>query len=220
VILMASFSVGRAQQLIYLLQVLIHSGRIDRLPVFLDSPMAFNATGVYYEHRDDLDLSEGELSGRRNVLFGPNVHFARSVEQSKRLNHVKGPAVIISSSGMMTGGRILHHLRRRLPEKENTILLGGFMAVGTRGRRLQEGEPTLRIHGRDVPVRAAIDSASGLSGHAGRNELLRWLAPLPDPREVFLTHGEKTSAESLADELRGARGWKVRVPKLGERVEL
>jgi len=216
VIVVSSFAVGRVQQLIYLLQVLIHDGRIPRLPVFLDSPMAVNATHIYYSHREDHDLAEGELTGRHSVLKGPNVHLASRVEQSKRLNHVSGPAVIISSSGMMTGGRILHHLRQRLPDANNTILLGGFMAYGTRGRALAEGAHFLRMHGRDVPVKAHVESISGLSGHAGRSELLRWLEPLPAPQEVFLTHGELDSAADLAETLRTGRGWRCTVPKLGQ----
>ena len=172
------------------------------------------------DHAADHDLSEGELSGAACVLDGRNVHLARSVAESKAINDVDGPAVVISSAGMMTGGRILHHLKRRLPDENNTIVLGGFMAAGTRGRRLQDGAKTLRIHGRDVPVKAAIDCISGLSGHAGRSELLRWLKPLPDPKVVFLTHGEPDSAAALAQELKTSRGWNVVVPKLGESFEL
>ncbi|MCA9249165.1 MAG: MBL fold metallo-hydrolase, partial [Planctomycetales bacterium] len=220
VMLIASFSVGRAQQFIYLLQLLIHSKRVPRIPVFLDSPMAVNATHIYYDHREDHDLAEGELAGRHSVLKGPNVHLSSSTEQSKRLNHVKGPAVIISSSGMMTGGRILHHLKQRLPDPANTILLGGFMAEGTRGRTIQDGKPTVRIHGQDIPNRAAVARVPGLSGHAGRSELLRWLKPLPAPKQVFLTHGEKESAEDFAATLRRTRQWNVHIPSLGEVVEL
>lgn len=220
VILMSSFAVGRAQQLIYLLQVLIHEGRIPRMPIFLDSPMSVDATHIYYDYREDHDLAEGELRGRHTVLKGRNVHLARSADQSKRLNRVQGPAVIISSSGMMTGGRILHHLRHRLPDPRNTILLGGFMAAGTRGRRLQDGETTLRIYGQDVPVRAHVDKVSGLSGHADRGELLRWLGPLEGPRRVFITHGEEDSAQAFADTLRTQRGWDALVPKMGQRFEL
>jgi len=220
VMLVASFAVGRAQQLIYLLQVLIHEGRVPRMPVFLDSPMSVNATHIYYDHREDHDLAEGQLRGRHSVLKGPNVHLAPKVEQSKRLNHVRGPAVIISSSGMMTGGRILHHLRQRLPHEENTILLGGFMAAGTRGRKLQQGAETLRMHGREIPVRAHVEELSGLSGHADRDELLGWLADLPAPRRVFLTHGEPESLTAFAAALRVEKNWSVQIPKLGESVEL
>src|SRR5690606_37974121 len=143
-----------------------------------------------------------------------------SVDESKRLNDVEGPTIIISSSGMMIGGRILHHLRHRLPNERNTIMLGGFMAAGTRGRALQDGAKRLRMHGIDVPVRAATVELPGLSGHADRNELLRWLEPLDAPRRVFLTHGEKEGAEALAATLRDKRGWDTYVPSLGETIEL
>lgn len=217
VILMASFAVGRAQQLIYLMQVLKCEGKIPDLPIYLDSPMACNATDIYREHAVDHDLSEGELCGDRPVLGGPAVHLCRSVDESKALNHVQGPAVIISSSGMMTAGRILHHLKQRLPDKRNTVVLGGYMAVGTRGRALEEGARTIRMHGIDVPVHAAIEKVPGLSGHADRSGLLRWLSGLEtDPRQVFLTHGEPDSAMALAETLAQQRGWKPIVPKLGD----
>ena len=144
----------------------------------------------------------------------------KTVDESKRHQQREGPAVIISSSGMMTGGRILHHLRQRLPEARNTIVLGGFMAEGTRGRALQEGAKTLRVFGADVPVRAAVVEMSGLSGHAGHRELRRWLEPLATPRQVFITHGELSSATALAEELRRERQWNTLVPKMGQSVEL
>jgi metallo-beta-lactamase family protein len=216
VMLMASFAIGRAQQLIYLLQVLIHLGRIPAIPIFLDSPMAVDATAIYRKHTADHDLSESALTGPEHVLDGPNVHLVRSAKDSRKLNRMKGPAVIISSSGMMTGGRILHHLRHRVSDPKTTIVLGGFMAVGTRGRRLQSGEEVLRIHGRNLPVEADITAVSGLSGHADREELLRWLAPLPAPRRVFLSHGEEDAALALAAELNSSRGWETTVPHLGE----
>jgi len=219
VMLMASFAVGRAQQLIYLLQVLKKEKRIPDLPIYLDSPMSVDATKIYKEHRDDHDLSEGELIDRK-VLGGPSLHLCRSADESKALNHVKGTAIIIASSGMMTGGRIVHHLKQRLPDKKTTVVIGGYMAIGTRGRRIQEGAEFIRMHGEEIPVHAAIESVPGLSGHADRTGLLRWLQDLPDPRRVFLTHGEPDSAEALADELSGSRGWNVHVPDLGETVEL
>ena len=219
VMLMASFAVGRAQQLIYLLQLLKKEDRIPDLPIYLDSPMSCNATTIYKEHGDDHDLSEGELEDRQ-VLGGPSVHLCRSADESKALNHLKGSAIIIASSGMMTGGRIVHHLKKRLPDKKTTVVLGGYMAIGTRGRRIQEGAETIRMHGQDIPVNAAIEKVPGLSGHADRSGLLRWLQDLPDPRKVFLTHGEPDSAEALADELSGSREWDVHVPDLGETHEL
>jgi len=220
VMLIASFAIGRAQQLIYLLQVLKQEKRIDDLPIYLDSPMSCNATYIYRKFREDHDLSEGELDDAHPVLAGPRVNLCRKTEESKALNNVAGPAIIISSSGMMTGGRIVHHLKKRLPEANNTIVLGGYMAIGTRGRRLQEGAEEIRMHGEEVPVRAAIEQVSGLSGHADRSDLLRWLQPIGNPRRVFMTHGESDSAEALAETLATERGWDVHVPDLGEAVEL
>lgn len=221
VILVAAFAVGRSQQLVYLLQVLMQQGRIPRIPIFLDSPMAVDATKIFRTFSDDNDLSEGELSPPNSLLDGPNVELVRDHNRSVQLNRMKGPAVIISSSGMMTGGRILFHLKRRLPDPKNTILLGGYMAAGTRGRDLQSGRPTIRIHGQDVPVRAAIDNISGLSGHAGRSELLRWLKDLPKPKKTFITHGEPDSAASFAEALRDQLHFgDVVVPQLGDSFEL
>lgn len=218
--LVASFAVGRAQQVIYLLQVLMDRKRIPLIPIFLDSPMAVSGMNIYRYYASEHDLSEG-MAVNSDFEFNLNhVQLARTAEESKRINALKGPGVIISSSGMMTGGRILHHLRQRLPDERNTIVLGGFMAAGTRGRALQEGAKTLRLFGSDVPVRAAVVEMSGLSGHAGHSELRRWLEPLQPPRQVFLTHGELASAKSLAEELHRDRGWNTLVPKMGQSVEL
>lgn len=214
-LLFAAFAVGRAQQLIYLLQVLKSDDRIPNLPIYLDSPMACDATLIYRAHREDHDLSEGQLDATNAVLDGPGVHLSRTTDESKALNRHAGPAVIISSSGMMTGGRILHHLKQRLPSSRNTVILGGFQAEGTRGRQLKEGAQFIRIHGQDVPVRAAIEEVPGLSGHADRAGLLRWLQPLKQPKGVFLVHGEMPSAESLAATLQTERGWRIDIPALG-----
>ena len=220
VMLVASFAVGRAQQLIYLLQVLMEQGRIPPIPIALDSPMAAAGMEIYRFYASEHDLSEG-LEVRGDFQFSlDRVQLTTSVQESKALNQWKGPGVIISSSGMMTGGRILHHLRSRLPDPRNTIVLGGFMAAGTRGRALQEGARTIRVFAADVPVRAAVVEVSQLSAHAGHSELRRWLEPLPAPRQTFLTHGELASATAFAAELRRERGWNTLVPKMGQSVEL
>jgi metallo-beta-lactamase family protein len=218
--LVASFAIGRAQQLIYLLQVLKNQGRIPDMPVYLDSPMACDATNIYRQYFDEHDLNESQLDPANPVLDGRDVILCRTTNESKALNEVSGPAIIISSSGMMTGGRILHHLRQRLPSSRNTVVLGGFQAIGTRGRLLQEGAKWLRMFGQDVPVRASIESIPGLSGHADRSALLRWLSPLAMPKTVFLVHGEPASAEVLGHTLRGERGWNVQIPALGEAHKL
>ena len=202
VMLMAAFAVGRAEQMIYLLQMLMAEKRIPEFPIFLDSPMAVSGWKIYSYYAAEHDLSEGLAIDKNYALDLRHVQLARTAEESKKINGVTGPAMIISSSGMMTGGRILHHLVQRLPDARNTVLLGGYMAEGTRGRDLQSGSERLRIFGRDVAVRAAVVEMSSLSGHAGRSELLRWLAPLAAPKQVFLTHGEKPSALALAEELR------------------
>lgn len=220
VMLTASFAIGRAQQLIYLLQVLMRAGRIPEMPIYLDSPMAVDATGVFREHYEDHDLEEGQLS-EQQLLDGRHVHLARSVDDSKAINSVQGPAVIISSSGMMEGGRILFHLKRRLPDRRNTIVLGGFMAYGTRGRALQHGADALRIHGREIPVNAAVESLSGLSGHADRGELLSWLREMKHPpKSVFLTHGELDAAEAFRDLLYDGLGVRATIPHMHESIEL
>lgn len=220
VMLMASFAVGRAQQLIYLLQLLKCDNRIPDLPIYLDSPMSCNATDIYLEHSIDHDLSEGELCGDRPVLAGPAVHLCRSADESKALNNINSGAIIIASSGMMTGGRIIHHLKRRLGNPQTTVVMGGYQAIGTRGRKLEEGAGTLRMHGIEVPVKAAIEKVPGLSGHADRSGLLRWLKDLPAPKKTFLTHGEEESMDAFAETLRNDRGWEVECPEMDERVEL
>jgi metallo-beta-lactamase family protein len=220
VMLVAAFAIGRSQQLIYLMQLLKKQRRIPNVPIYLDSPMAVDATNVYREFDEDHDLSEGELDPQDPLFGGSHVFMCRKTEESKALNRHAGPAMIISSSGMMTGGRILHHLKQRLPDKRNTVIVGGFQAIGTRGRMLQDGAKSLKIHGEEVPVRAAIETIPGLSGHADRSGLLRWLKPLPNPKRVFLTHGEIDSAQALRDELISSRGWDVRIPAMGESQEL
>jgi metallo-beta-lactamase family protein len=220
VMLVAAFAIGRSQQLIYLMQVLKKTGRIPDIPIYLDSPMAVDATNIYREFDEDHDLSEGELDPQHPLFGGPNVYLCRKTEESKALNRHRGPAMIISSSGMMTGGRILHHLKQRLPDDRNTIIVGGYQAVGTRGRLLQDGAERLRIHGQDIAVRAKVETIPGLSGHADRSGLLRWLKSLEAPRRTFLTHGEIDSAEALAAELSVSRGWNVHIPGMGETQEL
>lgn len=182
--------------------------------------MAIDATNIYRKYNDDHDLSEGELDPQHPLFGGSGVFFCRRTQESKALNRLKSSALIISSSGMMTGGRIVHHLKNRLSDPKNTVIIGGYMAEGTRGRLLQDGAKSLRMHGQEVLVRAAIETVPGLSGHADRTELLRWLAPLSAPKRTFLTHGEIESATALADELRSGRGWEVHVPALGESQEL
>jgi metallo-beta-lactamase family protein len=218
--LVASFAVGRAQQLVYLLRTLIAAGRIPEIPVWIDSPMAVDATEVFRKHVAEHDFSEAVTEGVLPSLVSPFLRMAKTATESKAINAHDGPGVVIASSGMMNGGRILHHLAQRLPDPTTTVLVAGFQAAGTRGRTLIDGARTLRIHGRDVPVRAAIRRIDALSGHADRREIVRWLTGLPAPKRTFLVHGEPPAARGMAEHLREKFGWDVTVPAIGDTVNL
>jgi metallo-beta-lactamase family protein len=154
------------------------------------------------------------------ALASPFVRLARTADESKAINSHQGPGIVIASSGMMNGGRILHHLARRLPDPRTTVLVAGYQAAGTRGRNLIDGARFLAIHGHDVPVKAAIRRVDALSGHADRHEIDRWLGGLTAPKRTFLVHGEPPAARGLAEFLRERRGWTVTVPALGDAYEL
>ena len=209
IVVVPAFAVGRAQQVIYVLNTLMEKGRLPTLPIHLDSPMAVEALKIYANHPREQE-STGELTAR-------NVICHKTVDESKALNTFNGPGILISSSGMLTGGRILHHLKRLLPDPRHTIVLAGYQAAGTRGRALQEGAKTIRIHSEEVPVRAHVADLCGFSGHADAPEILRWLGMQPKaPQSVFLVHGEPDAAKALAETLRRERGLDARIPRLGE----
>jgi metallo-beta-lactamase family protein len=218
--LVASFAIGRCQQLVYLLRTLMAAGRVPETPIWVDSPMAVDAMQVFAKHGTEHDFSEAKLVGVAESLASPFVRMARTADESKAINGHRGPGIVIASSGMMNGGRILHHLARRLPDPETTVLVAGFQAKGTRGRSLIDGAEFLRIHGRDVPVRAAVRQVDALSGHADRHEIDRWLGGMPAPRKTFLIHGEPPAARGMAEFLRARRGWDVQIPVIGDAVEL
>src|SRR5262249_22235378 len=220
VLLVPAFAVGRAQQMIWLMDDLVTRGRLRPFPIHLDSPMAVDATRIYARYPERHRVSLDGLGGR-SLLYGKWVHLQRTQAESIALNSVRGPAVIISSSGMLTGGRILHHCRIRLPHAENTLLITGYQAENTMGRALLDGARTVRIHQSEVAVLAEITSLKGMSGHADASEMLRWLSAIDrPPRTVFLTHGEKDAAEALAARITKERGFPTHVPDLGETVEL
>ena len=218
--LVASFAIGRAQQLVYLLRTLMAAGRVPETPVWIDSPMAVDAMDVFRKHGGEHDFSEAAAAGVAASLASPFVRMAKTAAESKAINAHRGPGIVIASSGMMNGGRILHHLSRRLPDPRTTVLVAGYQAKGTRGRSLVDGAEFLRIHGRDVPVRAVVRQVDALSGHADRHEIDRWLGAMPAPRRTFLVHGEPPAARGLAEFLRARRGWEVHVPTMGESVDL
>ena len=183
-----SFAVGRTQTLLYVIRELEEEGRIPSLPIFADSPMSIRATEVFEEHSNDLDITARSLILNNTKLFRPKqIHFAMSRKESMAINEVRQRAIIISASGMVTGGRILHHMIQRLNDPKNTILFIGYQAEGTRGRSILEGAETVKIHGNEVPVRAHIESISGYSGHGDYNELLAWLMAINRPPESTTT---------------------------------
>jgi metallo-beta-lactamase family protein len=218
--LVASFAIGRCQQLVYLLRTLMAAGRLPEVPVWVDSPMAVDAMEVFRKHGQEHDFSEAKMQGVAESLASPFVRMAKTGAESKAINAHEGPGIVIASSGMMNGGRILHHLARRLPDPRTTVLVAGFQAIGTRGRTLIDGARFLKIHGRDIPVKAAVRRVDALSGHADRGEIGRWLGAMPAPRRTFLVHGEPPAARGMAAFLAETRGWQVQVPTIGDTFEL
>ena len=222
-IVVPAFAIGRTQTFMYYLRQLEDQQRIPRLPVFVDSPMALSATDLYLKYKEDHDLeySREDSGGKGDPLDVHEFHLTRSVEESKAINNVKTPCIIISASGMVSGGRVLHHLAQRLPDARNAVILAGFQAVGTRGRALQEGAKMLSLFGQQVPVRAEIVEMGQFSAHAGKSELLRWLSGLPaPPKQTYLTHGEPQAAQSLQASIQEKFKWKAAVARYLDTVDL
>ncbi|MDH3589349.1 MAG: MBL fold metallo-hydrolase [Gammaproteobacteria bacterium] len=220
-ILIPSFAVGRSQLVTHTLRNLINEGRLPDVPIHIDSPMAVDATKLYSKHIKDLSLDSALTEDGRSRLFPNNVHFSRSVKQSKALNKMSGPRVVISASGMLTAGRVLHHLKRLLPDPKNLVMLVGYQAAGTRGRKMMEGGDTIKIHGKKVPVRAEFIPLGGLSAHADRGELLRWVKTAPQlPRTIFVTHGEEDSQAAFAELLHDELDCSTHTPQLDESYPL
>ena len=216
-VLMPAFAVGRAQALLLLLQRLRRAGRIDaRIPIFLDSPMAIEATALYRHHAKLLAVPAGEMRG-----LCDGVRLVTTLQQSQRLAGSRYPAIIISASGMATGGRVLGHLKAMAPEPRHTLLFAGFQVGGSRGARLMAGERETKIFGEMVPVRADVQQLPGISGHADRHELLAWLRHIRQPpRQTFVVHGEPDASDTLRSAIRNELGWPARVPAHGECAEI
>jgi metallo-beta-lactamase family protein len=220
-ILIPAFAMARVQLVTVLLRELMESGEIPSVPVHIDSPMAVEITRIYrsYAGSDQLDAAMSEEEWKR--LFPAEVHFHSSVAQSRQINALPGGRIIISSSGMLSGGRVLHHLRRLLPDEKNLVVLAGYQAPGTRGRALLEGARTLRMHGQDIPVRAEFLEVHGLSSHADQDDLMRWLRSGPSlPRQVFVTHGEPAASSALAERVEQELDLRTHVPSMGDDFDL
>ena len=210
-VVVPAFAVGRAQHLLHLLSCLLRGAWIPRVPIYLDSPMAIDATGIFRDHPDEHALSAEECRQMCAVA-----HYTSTANESKVIDASAGPLVVISASGMATGGRVLHHLKRFLPDARNTILLVGYQASRTRGRSLADGADELKIHGQYVPVRAEVRKIDGLSAHADYAELIAWLeSSHVHPQKVFVTHGEPAAADALRLRLRDRLGWDAVVPDHG-----
>ncbi len=215
-VVIPAFAVGRTQALLHHLARLKTAGRIPMLPIYLDSPMAVNASEIFCEHRKDQKLSPAQCRAACEVA-----HYVREVEESKSLDDGAMPKVIISASGMATGGRVLHHLKVFAPDPRNTILLTGFQAGGTRGAALDAGAKEVKIHGEHVRVRAEIVNLHMLSAHADADEILAWLRKFKKaPRLTFVTHGEPPAADALRHRIEEELGWSCLVPEQGQTAEL
>jgi metallo-beta-lactamase family protein len=221
-IIVPAFAVGRTQLLVYYLRELEDEGRIPVLPVAVDSPMGAETTRIYARHHEDHDLDLERLENlHKNPLATRNFSLVQGRGGSKALNEQKGPAIIISASGMATGGRVLHHLARWLPDPASAVILVGYQAAGTRGRRLQDGEKQVKIHAQLVPVNARIENISSLSAHADSSEIMRWLAGFKrPPRKTFVIHGEPDSAEALRDRIVKELGWDAVIPIYKQIIDL
>jgi metallo-beta-lactamase family protein len=219
-LLIPAFAIGRTQDILYLLKRLEDDKKIPALPVYLDSPMAIEATVIYARHPEEHDevLTRAAAAGGR-PLVPARFHLSRTGEDSKRLNAVEGPAIVIAGSGMATGGRILHHLRLHLADPRTTLLFVGYQAAGTRGRLLRDGADRVRIFGEDVPVRATVLATDALSAHADQGELLRWLGGFRTPPAMtWCVHGEPNAAEALRQEIVNRLGWRCEVAVDGHTV--
>jgi metallo-beta-lactamase family protein len=209
-VVIPAFAVDRTQLLLYYLRQLEDQQRIPHLPVYVDSPMAINITEIYMRHRTDHDLKQQTEADPLNVH---EVHMTRTVAESKAINDVVSPCIIISASGMITGGRIKHHLAKRLPDSRSTVLIVGYQAEGSGGRALLDGAKYLRIHNEQVPVRAEIVEIGELSAHAGRSELVRWLSGFQaPPHQTFMVHGEPSGLNGLRDAIAAQYRWPVTIP--------
>jgi metallo-beta-lactamase family protein len=218
VVLVPAFAVGRTQEILYFLKKIFTSGRMIPSPVYVDSPMAITATSIYRKYLADDFPGNHSFEG---LFEFKDLHFCTSQTQSRGLNDIRSNAIIISASGMGTGGRILHHMYNRLRNEQDTILFMGYQSEGTRGRRILEGEPEIAIFGETVPVKCQVDQVKGFSAHANRDELHRWLDGFTSaPKMTYIVHGEMEAAVALKDYLKKEKGWNAMAPEYLESAKL
>lgn len=221
-VLIPSFAVGRTQEIVYELHELARAGRIPQVPIFIDSPLAINATAVFELHPDTFDRDERLVRSVDQLFRFDLVRYTRDASESKALNSMRGPMIIIAASGMAESGRIVHHLANGASDPRNTVLIVGFQAEHTLGRRIVERQAVIRVFGDEIPLRAAVEVINGYSAHGDRTDLREWMHSLRDggrqaPRHVFLVHGEQAAQETLGGVLSGD-GFPVSIPSRGQRV--
>lgn len=215
-ILIPSFAVGRAQTILFHLDRLKRAGRIPEIPIFLDSPMAIDASEIFCRHIDDHRLTDSQCKTSCAVA-----DYVRDSEASKRLDQTEMPKIIISASGMATGGRILHHLKVYAPDEKSALVFAGFQAAGTRGAAIVHGAQSVKIHGGHVPIRAEVRNLNMLSAHADAGQIIDWLRKFEEPpTRTFVTHGEPAAAEAMSKRIGAELGWRTDTPTLGDRAEL
>ncbi len=221
-VVIPAFAVERTERLLFMLKKLMETGMAPKLPVFVDSPMAVEAVKIFQRHREEFDDATVRMIDRYgSPTDWPNFHYSTTRAESVRINEEKRPHVVISASGMLTGGRVLHHLERRLPDPRCTVVFVGFQAPGSRGQLLQSGRTEIKMFGKIIPVKCRIETLDQFSDHADYEEILGWLKNFKrPPKRTFLVHGEPTGAEALRERINKAYGWDVQVAKYLEKVEL
>jgi metallo-beta-lactamase family protein len=221
-LIVPSFSIGRTQELLYYINELQREKAIGFIPIYVDSPMGVSATALYDRTIEDHDVDmKIRLDEGDDPLDPKGLTLVRDVSQSKAINSMTGPMMIIAGSGMANGGRVIHHLKYRLSRRDTVVLFTGYQAEGTMGRRLLEGAEEVHIHGQEIAVNARVEKLNSLSAHADQGEIMRWLAGFKEPpRQTFIVHGEPRAQEALAAKIREELGWTVAIPAQGERFEL
>jgi len=221
-VVVPAFAIERTQKFIFILKHLMEEGQIPRLPVFCDSPMAIQAVQIFLKHDEEYsDETRDMIQRYGSPLHWPGFSFASTPEESKKINAVLTPCIIISSSGMVTGGRIMHHLAQRLPDPKNLVLFIGFQAPGTRGFTIKSKAPEVKIYGDNVPIRAQVAALEQFSDHADPPELLEWLHTFRNqPATTYLVHGEPDASAQLRDIMKKDLGWNVQIAQYLEKVEV
>jgi metallo-beta-lactamase family protein len=220
-LIVPAFAIGRVSEVLYWLRQLETRRAIPLLPVFVDSPMAIEALAFYRKHAEELDPDCRGHGAGSSAYGSARFEAVSSAKQSQRVVDLPGPAIVISASGMATGGRVLHHLAAGLPDPRNTVLFVGFQAAGTRGRMLIEGARHVKMFGQQIPVKATVAKMNAMSAHADASEILTWLRTFPAaPRTTYLVHGEPAGQEALQSRIVSELGWHVEIPEHGQKVDV